>query len=229
MGAILELNHVTRVFGRKPLEVVALDGVDLAADEGETLVVLGPSGGGKTTLLNVAGCLLRPSSGEVRIMGRRIADLTGKELAEVRLRHIGFVFQSFNLLAPLTAEENVLIPMSIARRERGSAQGYATRLLDELGLSGRASWRPNQLSAGEQQRVAIARALANSPELLLADEPTANLDSKTGRLVMDMLSAAVTRREAKALVVVTHDARIVDFADRVVWMEDGRLSPYEGH
>jgi putative ABC transport system ATP-binding protein len=229
MAPVLELNRVTRVFGKRPLEVIALDQVDLVANEGETLVVLGPSGGGKTTLLNVAGCLLKPTSGDVVIMGRRVADLTSKELADVRLRHIGFVFQSFNLLAPLTAEENVLIPMSIARRDRSSAHSYAQRLLNELGLAGRASSRPNQLSGGEQQRVAIARALANSPELLLADEPTANLDSKTGHLVMEMLASAVDRKEAKALVVVTHDARVVDFADRVVWMEDSRLSPYEGH
>jgi putative ABC transport system ATP-binding protein len=224
---VLELDRVSKVYGRPPTEVVAVRDVDLVANEGEIVVVLGPSGSGKTTLLNIAGCLLRPTAGDVVIMGRRISDLTEKELSDVRLRHVGFVFQSFNLLAPLTAEENVLIPMNMAGQHRATARRYARHLLDELGLLNLASRVPSQLSAGEQQRVAIARALANSPELLLADEPTANLDSKTGQRVMQILSAAIQRKEAKALVVVTHDARVLDFASRTLWMEDGRLRERE--
>jgi putative ABC transport system ATP-binding protein len=230
MTAVLELRGISKVYGRPPREVLAVKDVEMVANEGEVVLVIGPSGSGKTTLLNIAGCLSKPTSGTVDMMGQRISDMKEKQLSEVRLRHIGFVFQSFNLLAPLTAEENVVMPMDIAHSHRTDARQYARQLLDELGMRDMAGRRAPQLSGGEQQRVAIARALANKPELLLADEPTANLDSRTGHKVMEILSSAVARKEALALVVVTHDSRVLDFADRVLLMEDGRLSEQKnGH
>ncbi len=224
----LELTDVTRVYGKGDARVVAVDNISLQVAEGEIVVIIGPSGSGKTTLLSVAGCLLKPTSGSVKVMGLDVTSLTERRLPRVRLRHIGFVFQDFNLLAPLTAEENVLIAMNLAGGRGHGANDRARKLLDELGLLGRASRLPSELSAGEQQRVAIARALANGPDVVLADEPTASLDSKTGHRVMTMLTAAIQRKEAKALVVVTHDVRVLEFADRILWMEDGRLHARAG-
>jgi putative ABC transport system ATP-binding protein len=219
----LRLIDVTRVYGEAPAAVVAVNHVSLSAKDGETLVIIGPSGSGKTTLLSMAGCMLKPTSGTVEVMGIDVSKLSERRLPEVRIRHLGFVFQTFNLLAPLTAEENVLIVMNLAGRRGREARAEARRLLEELGLGQRLRQRPDDLSAGERQRVAIARALANRPDLILADEPTANLDSATGRRVMTLLSQAMRRREAKALVVVSHDSRVLEFADRVLYMEDGQL------
>ncbi len=219
----LELTEVIKVYGRPPSQVLAVNGITFRMAEGEIVVVIGPSGSGKTTFLSIAGCLMKPTSGSVRVMGQEVTSLTERELPRVRLKHVGFVFQSFNLLEPLTAEENVVIAMNLAGRQGHAARSRAREILDELGLLDRASRRPNELSAGEQQRVAIARALANRPDVLLADEPTANLDSRTGQRVMAMLASAIKREEAKGLVVVTHDTRVLEFADRVLWMEDGRI------
>lgn len=222
----LELVEVTKVYGKPPSEVVAVNNVSFQAHDGEVVVILGPSGSGKTTLLSVAGCLLRPTRGSVIVTGREVSRLTERELPDVRLHRLGFVFQTFNLIQPLTAEENVLMPMNIAGMRSAQARERAARLLEELGLKDFMTRRPNELSAGEQQRVAIARALANSPAVLLADEPTANLDSKTGRRVMNLLRGTIERKEARTLVVVTHDNRVLDFADRVLWMEDGVISEH---
>ena len=219
----LRMVDVSRVYGRPPNAVHALDAVTLDVAEGEVLVILGPSGSGKTTLLSVAGCLLKPTAGRVEVMGIDVTALREHALPPVRARHIGLVFQAFNLLAPLTAEENVLMPMQIAGVPRRQARARAGALLDALGLRARATWRPRELSGGEQQRVAIARALANRPDVILADEPTASLDSAGGARVMELLVGAVRGRAARALVVVTHDQRVLDAADRVLWLEDGRL------
>jgi putative ABC transport system ATP-binding protein len=214
------------VYGRPPSEVVAVDDLNMDAHEGEILVILGPSGSGKTTLLSIAGCLLRPTRGTVRVLGNDVTALGESELPRVRLHEIGFVFQTFNLIQPLTATENVLIPMNLAGTPASEARVRASLLLEELGLGHRKHQRPNELSAGEQQRVAIARALANRPAVLLADEPTANLDSATGRRVMQLLRGTIDKGEARTLVVVTHDSRVLAFADRTFWMEDGRLGDY---
>ncbi|HRC63528.1 MAG TPA: ABC transporter ATP-binding protein [Dehalococcoidia bacterium] len=223
MSAPLELTGVRKVYGHPPSEVVAVDDVTLAVPEGRVVVVLGPSGSGKTTLLSIAGCLLSPTEGSVRIVGNEVTSMSERQLPAVRLRHIGFVFQTFNLLDPLTALENVLMPMNLAGRGDARARSRARELLVELGLEHRVGSRPAELSAGERQRVAIARALANEPALVLADEPTANLDSASGQRVMRLLSGLVRAGAAKALVVVTHDQRVLEFADETYWMEDGRL------
>jgi len=223
VSAPLELTGVRKVYGHPPSEVVAVDDVSLVVREGRVVVVLGPSGSGKTTLLSIAGCLLTPTEGAVRIVGNEVTSMSERELPAVRLRHIGFVFQTFNLLDPLTALENVLMPMNLAGRGDASARARARELLVELGLEHRVGSRPAELSAGERQRVAIARALANEPALVLADEPTANLDSASGQRVMRLLSGLVRAGAAKALVVVTHDQRVLEFADETYWMEDGRL------
>ncbi|MFN8584748.1 MAG: ABC transporter ATP-binding protein [Dehalococcoidia bacterium] len=223
MSAPLELTGVRKVYGHPPSEVVAVDDVTLVVPEGRVVVVLGPSGSGKTTLLSIAGCLLSPTEGSVRIVGNEVTSMSERQLPAVRLRHIGFVFQTFNLLDPLTALENVLMPMNLAGRGDARARSRARELLVELGLEHRVGSRPAELSAGERQRVAIARALANEPELVLADEPTANLDSASGQRVMRLLSGLVRAGAAKALVVVTHDQRVLEFADETYWMEDGRL------
>ncbi|MBX7110971.1 MAG: ABC transporter ATP-binding protein [Dehalococcoidia bacterium] len=223
MSAPLELTGVRKVYGHPPSEVVAVDDVTLVVPEGRVVVVLGPSGSGKTTLLSIAGCLLSPTEGSVRIVGNEVTSMSERQLPAVRLRHIGFVFQTFNLLDPLTALENVLMPMNLAGRGDARARSRARDLLVELGLEHRVGSRPAELSAGERQRVAIARALANEPALVLADEPTANLDSASGQRVMRLLSGLVRAGAAKALVVVTHDQRVLEFADETYWMEDGRL------
>ncbi|MEZ4552495.1 MAG: ABC transporter ATP-binding protein [Dehalococcoidia bacterium] len=223
MTAPLELAGVRKVYGHAPTEVVAVDEVTFTVPQGRVVVVLGPSGSGKTTLLSIAGCLLRPTAGTVRVVGKDVTSMSERALPAVRLRHIGFVFQTFNLLDPLTALENVLMPMNLAGRSDAAARARAHELLAELGLEHRLRSTPGELSAGERQRVAIARALANEPALVLADEPTANLDSGTGQRVMQLLSRLVRDGAAQALVVVTHDTRVLEFADETYWMEDGRL------
>ncbi|HWQ29299.1 MAG TPA: ABC transporter ATP-binding protein [Dehalococcoidia bacterium] len=219
----LVLRDIVKVYGSGPTAVHAVRGVSLEVREGEIVAIVGPSGSGKTTLLSIAGCLLRPTSGSVYILGEEATRLGQARLAQFRLRHIGFVFQSFNLLPALTAQENVEIALNLAGVTGRAARERARHLLDLLGLTPRAHQRPPDLSAGEQQRLAVARALANAPDIILADEPTANLDSKAGRRVMELMRSAVEQGEAKGLVVVTHDARILDVAHRVLTMEDGVL------
>ncbi|HXF50932.1 MAG TPA: ABC transporter ATP-binding protein [Dehalococcoidia bacterium] len=221
----LVLRDIVKVYGSGAAAVQAVRGVSLEVRQGEIVAIVGPSGSGKTTLLSIAGCLLRPTSGQVYILGQEATRLGQARLAEFRLRHIGFVFQSFNLLPALTAQENIEIALNLAGVTGRAARERARHLLELLGLTPRAHQRPPDLSAGEQQRLAVARALANAPDIILADEPTANLDSKAGRRVMELMRSAVEQGEAKGLVVVTHDARILDVAHRVLTMEDGQLRP----
>ncbi len=221
----LVLRNIVKVYGSGAAAVQAVRGVSLEVRQGEIVAIVGPSGSGKTTLLSIAGCLLRPTSGQVYILGEEATRLGQARLAEFRLRHIGFVFQSFNLLPALTAQENIEIALNLAGVTGRAARERARHLLELLGLTPRAHQRPPDLSAGEQQRLAVARALANTPDIILADEPTANLDSKAGRRVMELMRSAVEQGEAKGLVVVTHDARILDVAHRVLTMEDGQLRP----
>ena len=217
-----ELTGVTRSYGEGSTLVKALDALDLTIKRGGFIAVFGPSGSGKTTLLQLLGALDRPSSGAIRFEGQPLEHLGDSALAGLRLRAMGFVFQQFNLIPTLTAAENVeaaLAPMALSTVERRET---VEQQLDAVGLSARAGHLPTQLSGGEQQRVAIARALARSPRVVLADEPTGNLDSNNGALVMDLL-ARLHRELEITLVLVTHDEWIAERADRVLRLADGRL------
>lgn len=202
--------------------VRALVEVNLRVDAGELVAVRGRSGSGKTTLLNVLGGLDRPTSGSVVIEGRDLARLSTAELIDLRRRTIGFVFQGFGLLPILSAAENVEIPLRLASVASGMRQERVQEMLDVVGLGGRAGHRPAELSGGEQQRVAIARALANRPRILLADEPTGQLDSETGHVIMQLIRRVV-HTEGVTAIVATHDPAMLDVADRVVELHDGRL------
>ncbi|HLE46601.1 MAG TPA: ABC transporter ATP-binding protein [Thermoplasmata archaeon] len=214
---------VSKAYGEGDIEVRAVDNVSLALRQGEVTLIMGPSGSGKTTLLFLLGGLLRPTAGHIWIDGNDLADLREREMPRVRLRNFGFVFQDFNLLANLTARENVQIPMDLAGVPRGESRERAARILSALGLRERLDFLPEKLSGGEKQRVSIARALANRPRVLLADEPTANLDSRMGKAVAGVFHR-LARSARAAVLMVSHDSRIVDAADRVLLMEDGRLT-----
>ena len=219
---VLEVRDLAKVFGSGDGAVRAVDGVDLTVRRGEIVLVMGPSGSGKTTLLTMIGGLLHPTSGSVVIQGVDITTLPESRLADVRRERVGFVFQTFNLLEALSAVENVELALNVAGVAGRSARERAESLLVDSGLSHRLHFRPRVLSGGEKQRVSIARALANAPLLILADEPTANLDSKHGHDVMTLLRD-LARRERRSVVVVSHDHRIREIADRVLWLEDGRF------
>ena len=205
--------------------VVALRGVNLTVEApGQIIVVLGPSGSGKTTLLNIVGALDIPTRGVVLLGGQSLASMNPRDLVRVRCRKVGFVFQTFNLIPNLTALENVMLPLEFSGCRATEARSRATSLLGQVGLVHRAAHTPARLSGGEQQRVAIARALANSPDLVLADEPTGNLDSSTGEEVIALLSHLV-KEEGKTLIVVTHDERLSELADISWHIRDGELTP----
>ena len=221
---ILSLHDVTKTYGSGDLAVTALKEANFQVRGGEIVAVMGPSGSGKTTLLTIAGALLKPSIGSVSICGLDVTTLNESGLAAVRREKIGFVYQSFNLLEALTAVENVRIVLQNHNRNGKAAEhgDRALAMLETFGLSHRINSLPKKMSDGEKQRVAIARALAKDPDLILADEPTANLDAKRGHEVMELLRQKAMEMH-KAVVVVSHDNRIREFAHRVVWLEDGRL------
>lgn len=218
----VELVDLTRHFGQGNTLVRAVDGANLTVSRGEIVLIQGPSGSGKTTLLAMCAAMLRPTSGRVLLDGRDVTALTERELPAVRLGQIGFIFQSANLLANLTATENVRIVIEATGVRGRAAREHARDLLDHLGLADRADALPDALSGGERQRVAVARALANDAPLILADEPTANLDSRAGYQLMHTLEL-LAREQGRTVVAVTHDHRIEDVADRVLWLEDGHL------
>jgi putative ABC transport system ATP-binding protein len=220
---VLDVTGLSRHFGEGASSVAAVRGVDLRLAAGEIVLIMGPSGSGKTTLLSMLGALLRPSEGEIRLAGVPITELTERDLPALRAERIGFIFQDFNLMPSLTARENVEVALNVAGVRGARAHERATSLLEELGLRERLDFLPEHLSGGEKQRVAIARALANDPDLILADEPTANLDSSIGREVMRRLREIAKRRE-QSVLIVSHDDRIREFVDRVLWLEDGRFS-----
>jgi putative ABC transport system ATP-binding protein len=215
------VHDVTKTYRLGALPVTALAGVSLTVNPGEFLAVAGPSGSGKTTLLNLIGCLDTPTSGEIAIDGERVSALSPGRRADLRARKLGFVFQTFNLIPVLTAYENVEYPLLIHRR-RGDVATRVQAALDQVGLGDRARHRPSELSGGQQQRVAIARALVGQPALVLADEPTANLDSRTGHEIIELMRR-LNREHGTTFVFSTHDPRIMQAADRVLEISDGRL------
>jgi putative ABC transport system ATP-binding protein len=219
---ILRAEALTKTFGDGITSVRAVDDVSLSIGRGELVLVMGPSGSGKTTLLSMLGALLRPSAGRIFLDDAEITALPESALPAVRSGRVGFVFQAFNLLDALTVEENVLFPARLAPGGVRAARGRARSLLERLDLTHRARAYPRTLSGGEKQRVAIARALVNEPPLILADEPTGNLDSQKGQEVM-MILHDIARDDGCSVVLVTHDPRVEDVADRILWLEDGKL------
>jgi len=224
--AALELREVRRIFKQAGTELTVLNGVDLVLSPGKVTALVGPSGAGKSTLLHIAGLLERPDDGVVLIGGEDCGSLSEERRTLLRRSHIGFVYQFHHLLPEFSALENVMLPQMIAGVARRRARGKAAELLDRVGLQPRAGHRPARLSGGEQQRVAIVRALANDPEILLADEPTGNLDHTTGESVLDTLLDLV-RRTGLAALIATHNLDLARRLDRIVALEDGRLRPLD--
>jgi len=221
MTAAMELRGVSRVYGSGASEVHALRDVDLSVNVGELVAVMGPSGSGKSTLLTIAGSLEEPSGGEVIVWGSPLANMSHNDRARLRRRAIGYVFQDFNLLAGLTAVENVALPLELDGVGVRAARTVGLAVLEELGLAGQAGRYPDDLSGGERQRVAIARAVVGDRRLILADEPTGALDTVNGEAVMRLLRTACKRGVAG--IVVTHDAQLASWADRIVFLRDGRV------
>ena len=218
----LWVSHVTKRFGSGPTEVTAVRDVSLEVGPGEIILIMGPSGSGKTTLLLMLGALLKPTEGSIHLNGEVLSDLQENRLPDVRLRHFGFIFQDFNLLSALTVLENVALVAELTGTKGKEARNKAAALLTDLGLGARLNFLPEKLSGGEKQRVAIARALINDPAVILADEPTANLDSKIGREIMRHLYR-VAREQSRSVVIVSHDLRLQEIADRILWLEDGQF------
>jgi putative ABC transport system ATP-binding protein len=219
----VSVQALEKVYGSGAAATTALERVDLSLSEGEFVAIMGPSGSGKSTLLHIVGALESPSGGHVEVAGRRLDGMSEQELTLLRRDHIGFIFQFFNLLPSLSAIENVLLPALIARRLDEQVRERARLLLDRVGLADRAEHLPSELSGGEQQRVSIARAMLMSPQLLLADEPTGNLDSRAGGQVLHLLRE-LNRDEGHTVVMVTHDPSAATIADRVVFLRDGRIA-----
>jgi putative ABC transport system ATP-binding protein len=219
---ILEARNLRKKYQMGEMEVQALGGLDFQVTKGEFVAIMGPSGSGKSTMLHLLGGLDVPTEGEVTLAGQRLSVLDDKQATLVRRHNIGFVFQFFNLLPTLTAEENIALPLVIDGKNLRQYQSRIDALLALVGLSERRHHKPDQLSGGEQQRVALARALVTEPAIVLADEPTGNLDSKTGTLIMELLQRSCQELE-QALIAVTHDARAATYADRVVFLRDGKI------
>jgi putative ABC transport system ATP-binding protein len=222
-GPALKTLDLMKVYGGGGTAVNALDGVSIEVEVGEMVAIMGPSGSGKSTLLHLLGALETPTSGEISLAGQRYDGLGDGELTRLRRDRIGFVFQFFNLLPTLTADENVMLPALIAGRRDAETRERAHELLRRVGLEARADHLPSELSGGEQQRVSIARALLGSPELVLADEPTGNLDTRSSGEVLDLLRE-LNRAESQTLVVVTHDPAVAATSDRVIFLRDGRVA-----
>ena len=219
--ALIELRNVSKVYGRGDNLVYALRKINLKIKKGEFVLFFGPSGSGKSTLMHIIGCLDRPTEGKVILKGRDISKLSPDELARIRNKTIGFVFQTFNLINTLNVLENVSLPL-IFRGVSGEERiKKARKYVEMVGLKGREKHKPLELSGGQQQRVAIARALITNPEIILADEPTGNLDSKTGKKIMDILKEI--NENGKTVIVVTHDISLIEYGSRIIYLKDGRI------
>ena len=219
---MLELRHISKIYGVDEAQVVALDDVSLSVAKGEFIAVMGPSGSGKSTAMNILGCLDTPTSGEYRLFGAEVGGMDRDQRALLRRNFLGFIFQGFNLLARTTALENVELPLIYQGVPGDERQERALEALAKVGLADRAGHRPSELSGGQQQRVAIARAIVTKPGLILADEPTGNLDSARGREIMELLSD-LNRNEGLSVLMVTHETDMADYAGRVVTFVDGRI------
>jgi putative ABC transport system ATP-binding protein len=226
MEGILEIKEISKVYKAKAGNVTAVDNVSFNAGKGEVTIIVGPSGSGKTTLLYLIGSLESPDAGEIKVLGNDICK-QGADLIAYRRAQVGFVFQFFNLITALTAAENVILPMDISSLPMGKQHERAAALLERMGIDGRIQKaRANKMSGGEKQRVAIARALANDPDIILADEPTGNLDSATGKTVVDIL-VKLAHEDGKCVIIVTHDESIMESADWAYQMKDGQLQGIE--
>ncbi len=221
MSNVIEAHDIRKVYKMGEVEVEALRGVSFTIERGEVVAIMGPSGSGKSTLMNTLGCLDRPSGGEYLLDGEPVASLTDDQLADIRNRKVGFVFQSFNLLSRQTAITNVELPLRYSGLTSGRKE-RAIEALKDVGLGDRMTHRPYELSGGQQQRVAIARAIVNNPAIIMADEPTGNLDSKVGREIMDLL-LNLNRANGTTLIIVTHDASVAERTQRVIRLRDGLL------
>ena len=222
MTTILELQDVWKIYRMGDVEVEALKGLDFKARKGEFVAIMGPSGSGKSTAMNMIGCLDVPTRGRIFLEGKDIAHMSESQLARIRGKKIGFIFQQFNLINTLSALENVALPMIFQNTPKDKRLAKAKKLLEMVELDDRMHHKPTELSGGEQQRVAIARSLANDPEVILADEPTGNLDSKTGHTVMDFLRK-LHEKEGRTIILVTHDENTARNADRVEFLKDGQI------
>jgi putative ABC transport system ATP-binding protein len=220
--AIVETHHLVKIYQMGLTEVQALQGVDLVVEEGEFLSVMGRSGSGKSTLLNLIGCLDRPTEGKVFISGVEVTALPRRKLPRIRQRMVGFVFQQFNLLPSLTALENVMLPLRYSRVGRAEGRRHAMELLEQVGLGDRYAHRPAELSGGEQQRVAVARSLINRPAIVLADEPTGELDTHTAAELMDLLHH-LNQTQGQTFITVTHDPGVAEKTDRTIYLSDGMI------
>jgi len=219
---VVEINDVFKTYHDTEVEVKAVNGVTLSFEKGDFAVIVGPSGSGKTTLLNLIGGLDKPTAGEIIVAGHRLSELKPSELIDFRMEHVGFVFQSYNLIPVLTASENVGFIMSLQKWPKEKRIARTDEMLQSVGLSDRHKSRPAQLSGGQQQRVAVARALAPRPQFILADEPTANLDTKSAETLLDIMEK-LNREEEMTFIFSTHDARVVKRARRVITLEDGKV------
>jgi len=219
---VIEIDRLTKIYQTGKTEFKALDNISVKIKKGDFVAIMGPSGSGKSTLMNIIGCLDRPTAGTILIDGENISIVTDNELAEIRGRKIGFIFQKFNLIPSMTALKNIALPMVFLGGSKADRERRAADLLGKVGLSNWATHRPPELSGGQQQRVAIARALSNNPEIILADEPTGNLDTKTGEQIMELLVAL--NKEGKTVLLVTHAISLKRFANRVINMLDGEAT-----
>jgi len=222
MMNVIEAHDIRKVYQMGEVEVKALRGVSFTIKRGEVIAIMGPSGSGKSTLMNTLGCLDRPSSGEYILDGEPVASLTDDQLADIRNRKVGFVFQSFNLLSRQTAITNVELPLRYSGNSNGQRRERAIDALKAVGLEDRMTHRPTELSGGQQQRVAIARAIVNDPAIIMADEPTGNLDSKVGKEIMSLL-LTLNKERGTTLIIVTHDQIVAEQTQRTIRLRDGRL------